>query len=403
MRKSLTFGLLAGMLACTGAGRAVAQTPWTPSMEEQRPFTTMLTGYEESAGAASLSPLSAGQGTAGPDAAGPVSASTVAASIDAQPVPASPVQPTFIPASLAPPEDAKPEACAAIPEHCCDDVGGWLYNTQVWFGGEAYKSAGDYLVPPGEAKGFMDSAGAVTGFNTGFGLGDSRVRAQLGATYGAFDFKGRDTEPSSTFHDSSVEQQVFLTGGLYKRSDVKNDDRISWGVVYDQFFGHQWGLWAGEVSLAQVRGILGYAVDECNEVGVWGTAHLGRDLSVFLVGTPPPIRAMDQANIYWRHNYDFGGSTMLYIGALDQASVGSWQLGALGEAPLSDRLSLYANYTYVAPSSASGPVGANEVQWDISVGLSYTLGAKSVADTVSGQPGLPLLPVANNGSFLITQ
>jgi hypothetical protein len=298
------------------------------------------------------------------------------------------------PAAPAAQSVANCDACdSCISDNCC--VGNWRDNTQVWFGADAYKSLGDSVIPPGAGAGFMDSAGVVGGFNTGFRLGQSRVRGQLGASYGVYDFKGRDTVSTS-----SSEQQTFVTLGLYKRSDVCNDDRVSWGAVYDQFFGHQWGLFAGEVYLSQFRGIAGYALNECNEVGVWGTVHTNNDGSV--TGFATPLRAMNQANLYWRHNYEFGGQTMAYIGGVDRADVASWLVGVLGQAPLSNTTSIYSNVTFAFPGSKTGPVGANELEWNLGLGLMYSFGGKAVSQTVSGQQGLPLLPVANNGSLLIT-
>ncbi len=93
---------------------------------------------------------------------------------------------------------------------------------------------------------------------------------------------------------------------------------------------------------------------------------------------------------------------MMYVGAFDQADVASWQFGMLNTAPLSHSVSLYGNFTYVAPGSKSGLPGAAEEQWNASVGLVFYTGAKAVNSTVSGNKGLALLPVANNGSFLIT-
>lgn len=60
---------------------------------------------------------------------------------------------------------------------------------------------------------------------------------------------------------------------------------------------------------------------------------------------------MNQANVYWRHNYDFGGQTMAYVGGVDSADVGSWLVGVLGQAPLSDTISLYSNVTFAFPGS----------------------------------------------------
>lgn len=289
---------------------------------------------------------------------------------------------------------------------CGDEcVGNWRDNTEVWAGADTYRGFGD-----GRSAAFFplpfatgNSAGAVAGFNTAFGLGESRVRAQVGASYGWYDFKGRTIDDPG--QEASVQQQAYVTFGFYKRSDICCGDRISWGVVYDQFFGHQWGWTADEIYLAQVRGILGYAINECNEVGVWGTFRTNQDLAgISSVGANinTTVRTMNQANAYWRHNWAFGGNTMMYVGGFDQADVASWQLGMLNTVPLNHSVSLYGNFNYVVPGSASGLAGAAEEQWNAGVGFVYYLGGKAVNSTVSGNTGLALLPVANNGSFLIT-
>ena len=150
-----------------------------------------------------------------------------------------------------------------------------------------------------------------------------------------------------------------------------------------------------------MRGIVGYATSEWNEFGFWGAFHTTTDNSVGGIA-PPPVRAMNQYNVYWRHNFDFGGQSMLYLGGNDPADLGSWQFGFLGQAPLNDALALYGNFVFAQPGSATGAVGSNEQEWAFGAGVTYYFGGKSVSPTVSGHKGLPLLPVANNGSFLIT-
>jgi hypothetical protein len=281
-------------------------------------------------------------------------------------------------------------------EGCCG-YGSWRDNTLLWFGGEAYKSIGDADPPIALLSGYMNSAGLLGGFNTGFTiLPDSPIRGQIGASYGVFDLKGRDTVSLS-----SAEQQTFITLGVSKRSDILNGDALSWGLVYDQFWAHQWGWFASELYVGQVRGLVGWAIDDYNELGVWGAFRTTGDNSVFAVA-PPPVRAMNQYNVYWRRNYDFGGQTMLWVGGNDSADIGSWLLGALGQAPLSDYTSLYGNFTLAFPGSETGIVGSNEYEWAFGVGLMWSLGGKAFSPSVSGQQGLPLLPVANNGTLLIT-
>lgn len=287
----------------------------------------------------------------------------------------------------------------------CNGVGNWLDNTQLLFGADSYKSLGDSALSGFNPLPFAlgNSFGAVSGFNTGVRIGDSRIRGQVGASYGVYDIKGRTT--TAPLKDDSLEQQIFMTAGFYKRSDVCGGDRISWGAVYDQFIGHQWGWANNEVQLGQFRGIIGYALNETNEVGNWGTFHINND--AVGLGFPPNavitnIRAMNQANSYLRHQWAFGGNSMLYAGIFDRADVASWQFGMINLAPVSSSTSLYGNFTYVAPSSATGLVGTSEEQWNASVGMVFYLGKKAVSRTVSGNQGMPLLPVANNGSFLIT-
>jgi hypothetical protein len=283
--------------------------------------------------------------------------------------------------------------CTSCCDDCCD-VGNWRDNTVAWAGGDAFKSVGDYTVPPRADAGYMNSAGVVNGLNTGFRIGNSRIRGQIGGSYGIYDLKGRDT-----VSPSSSEQQTFITIAMYKRSDISNGERISWGLGLDQLFDHQYGLLAQEVYLSQLRGIFGYAINDCYEVGVWGTLHTNQDSTI--APGPGIYRAQNQFNSYIRHNWDFGGTTMAYVGLIDHADTGNWVMGYLGQAPLSDYVSLYGNMTLVFPSSKTGAVGSNEHEWNFGMGLSYSFGGKASSSTVSGNAGLPLLPVANNGSFIV--
>ena len=76
-------------------------------------------------------------------------------------------------------------------------------------------------------------------------------------------------------------------------------------------------------------------------------------------------------------------------------------IGVQNQAPLSPNVSLYCNATLALPGSASGYVGSNNEVWDVSAGFQYSFGGKAPTCNISGQQCTPLLPVANNGSFLI--
>ena len=119
-------------------------------------------------------------------------------------------------------------------------------------------------------------------------------------------------------------------------------------------------------------------------------------------GVRRTVRAANQLNGYLRGNTPFGGSLMGYVGGFDGADIQAWQFGATGDAPLSNWFSLYGNFNYAVPSASAGPNGSGEEQFAMQFGVAYYFGGKAVSRTVTGQRGLPLLDVANNSSFLIT-
>jgi hypothetical protein len=288
-------------------------------------------------------------------------------------------------------------------DDCCDDcIGNWRDNTVVFLASDAWSNIGD-SVSAGNAFGSVRTQGNFgyrTGFNTGLGLGNLPFRAQVGASYGAYDFKGRSN--FGTAIDSAVEQQIFFTAGLYKRGDICDGDRISWGVVYDHMYDDRWGAFTtNNVNVGQIRGIFGYALSESNEVGVWGATRAQNDQATLIFSTLPTftVRSVDQVNAFWHHNYAFGGDSWLYVGAAD--SPASWTIGFSGQAPLSNRLALFGSTNYYIPGSATGSAGSTEEIWNVTVGLSFYLGGKAANSTVSGHKGLPLLNVADNGTLAI--
>jgi len=289
---------------------------------------------------------------------------------------------------------------------CCDPcLGNWHENTVIFGGFDTLKSLGDRITNINGGTGALTgSVGALAGFNTGVALGDSGLRGQIGGSIGAYDPKGRiRLVPQST----DTEDQQFVTAGVYKRGDMQHDcDPLSYGVVVDGFFAQNWGVNANAISLGQVRGIVGYALSKRSEVGSFATVNAWDDRAAVTVAGAPgvqrTIRAANQINAYYRYNTDFGGSLMAYVGGFDNRDIQSWQFGLNGEAPLSHYCSLYGNFNYAAPHEPRGPAGSGEEQYSIQFGLCYYFGGKAVSRTVTGQRGLPLLDVANNGSFLVT-
>ncbi len=168
----------------------------------------------------------------------------------------------------------------------CQCVGDWYDNTVVFGGGDVYKSIGDRITNINGGTGALTSSpGVVTGFNTGFGLGDSGIRGQFGASYGMYDPEGRIRLVPET---NDTEDQEFVTAGVYKRGDCC--DPLSYGVVCDAFFADNWGVNANSVELGQLRGIVGYALNPCTEIGAFGTADLWHDHAAVTVAGAPACK-----------------------------------------------------------------------------------------------------------------
>lgn len=280
-----------------------------------------------------------------------------------------------------------------------------LDNTYVWIGGDVYKSIGDRLTNiNGGTGGLTNSFGVVGGFNTSVGIGDFPVRLQAGASYGIYDFYGRLRIVPDAF---DTEKQSFFTVGLYKRGNMHTDrDPISWGIVYDVMQAQHWGINANNIDLSQVRATFGYALNESTEIGVWGSFGVKNDRAAITVAGAPgvlsTIRATDQGNLYVKQNFAFGAELTAYVGMLDNASVSQWQAGLKGQMPLNNYWSAFGNFNYVVPNAASGPNGSGLEQFNVSFGLTYYFGGNAANPSVTGNRNLPLLPVAGNSTFLVT-
>ena len=283
-----------------------------------------------------------------------------------------------------------------------------LSGTHVWLGAETHKALGERLTNINGGTGSLTgSFGGVAGFNSGFDFGNSNFGFQGGASVGIYDFKGRlRLIPDST----NPEWQVFYTAGFYKRGDMSGNpsffDRISIGAVYDIFDATNWGINANDIRLSQIRGTLGIAIDDSTEVGVWGTVATDTDQAAVTVAGAPgvlrTIRAMNSLNGYVKHNFDFGGDVTAYYGKFDNADIADWQAGFIGRVPLSDSFATIASANYVGPGADAGPNGSGEEQFSASVGIAWYFGGNAASSTVTGNSQQPLLDVASNRTFLVT-
>lgn len=298
-------------------------------------------------------------------------------------------------------------ACGA--EACCGDCGRTGLLAQLFENASAF-TVYDAWANHGDDDD-NNNFGLRVGSNTSVGVGN-RIRVQLGSSYAVYDLFGREDPVTE-----ALERQLFVTGGLFKRSQIACGDRISWGVVYDYLDAENWGEETDNISLSQLRYRFGLAINECHEVGLWGTWSLMPDRTTNL-GNGVRVRARRQMHLFAQQNWDFGANTMLYggladgpIGVLgneDAPNLSELVVGMRGHAPLNCNTALFANVHWILPGTSPGDQNNNgtdnsyaEQAWNISFGIVVYPGGRAVAETVSGWATMPLMPVADNGTFSV--
>jgi hypothetical protein len=256
-------------------------------------------------------------------------------------------------------------------------------------------------------RGISDDSWQNNGINVGANFGTrlgpisdaTGVGFQIGGSVGVYDWSG-------TEYHSDVETQGFITYGLFRRPITES----GWtaGFVQDWMLNDHFGQFSEDPTLSQLRAQVGYATSASNEIGLWGAARvLGATRDVNGVGSTT-WRPIVQLNLYWHHKWQVGGAdTSIWIGIPEQdrlggsGSLGEYLAGASATVPLNDRFALFTLVTYMHPSSGPSPNGAEEESWNFTVGVSFTPGRETRSGTVESRSWMPLMPLGNNGYFLV--
>jgi hypothetical protein len=276
-------------------------------------------------------------------------------------------------------------------DSCLSGCGRLRDNMEFFFAGDGWADELD----DDDANNF----GFRTGLNAGIPLlRDRGIGLQIGASLGFYDLMGR-----AEGDGLGIEDEFMLTTGLFKRSDVCRGSRISWAIVYDHQFHNDIGEGGAHyISLGQFRGMIGYALSARNEIGFWMT-QTNRDEDIITplatVGAAWMAEPVNQYNAFWHRNWEYGGDTTLYCGTASDP--GEFVVGLSGRAPLNPRWALFGGVHYIKPSAAAGVPGYEQEIWNVTAGLVFYPGCKARACTVSGNRWLPLLPVADNGTFAL--
>ncbi len=263
---------------------------------------------------------------------------------------------------------------------CCH----FLDHSQFFFASDGWKNRLD----DDDANNF----GSRFGVNIGLPLLPERnIGLQMGTSFGLYDLHGREDG-----NERDSEGQGMFTIGLFKRCCLDCCDPWTWAAVYDyQLHGNVGENGDEFIRLGQFRFLLGRALSECNEVGFW-TAISGGDTE-WVDGNH--VRVMDQFNVYWRHFYESGADTSFFIGLAEQP--GEFVFGFNGTAPLNSRLAMFGSVEYISPSASAGDPGFSEEVWNVSFGFVFYPGCNACPGSICGRQWMPVLPVADNGTFAL--
>lgn len=287
---------------------------------------------------------------------------------------------------------------------CCTDCEECPRIGLAVFGGvESWRNnAHNILGIPSQA-----STGLVTGANVGVPipkLDDFGWGLQLGASYGAYNLDGHLPLNDSA---SEVQQQIFITMGVFRRAF--EGAPVSAGLAYDWQVNDSYGPWGTTPFLGQWRAQIGYTLNACNEIGVWGTYRDRFDWQTLDFRRESTFfsRPISQINLFWHHNFESGADSWLWWGVPEREDLsgggrlGEYTVGATLNVPLTKSMAVYATGQYMRPTADASNGASNDNAYTIGFGLTFTPGACSRNRNVNGKCWMPYLPVANNGSFLV--
>jgi hypothetical protein len=255
----------------------------------------------------------------------------------------------------------------------------WSRDLSVFAGVQGFKGPFD--------QGTSGNFGFHEGFNYGAPLGIFKWGWQVGAEVVESNLTGDPADGSS-----SNRNQVFLTGGVFKR--VK-DWGFQWGVTYD--FLHD--VYFTKVDEKQIRSDSSFlfpgGVHEIGYFGAYGTGSgnyvlLDRQAQYFVF-----MESTDVFAAYYRRYFSGGGEGRIWAGFSGR---GDGILGGEVRVPMGTSWELANRFNYLIPKQGDGSGGQYTESWGVTIELVYYLGRPARCERY--HPYRPFLNVADNTLFM---
>jgi len=295
------------------------------------------------------------------------------------------------PAEAVPPEQAHflPEEGEPYCDQCHFDgppahYWPWWQNLQLFVGMESFRGPVDL----GQNANF----GLHEGVNYGAAIWpDSPIGFQVGFRGVHTNFYGNRLEGPNDNRD-----QVFLTAGVFRRAIGCG---LQWAVVFDYMKDRYYG----EADLNQYRALLSYLYPSGDEIGFYGAFSSDDDPVAAVINTgflsttiDDLWKPTDQFRFFYRRHFGCDQSWSFWGGF---TGWGDALIGAEVRTVMGPRSELLAGFNYLLPRE-NGDTQIEEEAWFLGITFLWLPGG-SARQQCQGGTFLPLLPVADNGSFMV--
>jgi hypothetical protein len=239
-------------------------------------------------------------------------------------------------------------------------------------------------------RGGSGSFGFYEGFNRGHSL-NRLLGLDLASQIG---MRATQSSLSGAEFTEDSRNQVFVTGGLFRRVDFG----LQYGLVVD----YQYDDWWYRTDLMQLRGELSWN-DNCgHEFGYQFMAGTTDSTSrTTLIDANNVIRSgtvtfepTNQHRLFFRGATAGGGSYQAFAGGTDR---GDGLLGGTVTSAFRNRFAVQGGVTYLIPAESNRAGGFENEAWSLSMGVVFRPGGKNGA----GRYCRPMFDVADNGTFLV--
>lgn len=175
---------------------------------------------------------------------------------------------------------------------------------------------------------------------------------------------------------------------------------VNAGLVYDLMVNREFGVFALNPTLGQLRGQIGYLIQGGNEVGAWGTfdTQTSHQETSYI---PVKFRAVCQANLFWTHYFKNRAQTTVWAGTpyrrglmYSSGRAGNYIFGASFRAPLTQCLSIIGHGAYMGAHSDPVAQEARSYAANVCFGINYSFGGTHAGER-------PYMMLADNSNFLV--